>query len=85
MLYKDSDYIKPFIEDRYSLFDAKPTTQLPDNKNYPPEAKTELKSYVTTTNDVVPKNPVKFKGKIYLLVDGEVYSQQKALHPLQNQ
>jgi C-terminal processing protease CtpA/Prc len=74
LLYKDSDYIKPFIEDRYSLFDAKPTTQLPDNKNYPPEAKTVLKSYVTTTNDVVPKNPVKFKGKIYLLVDGEVYS-----------
>ena len=74
LLYKDSDYIKPFIEDRYSLFEAKPTTQLPDNKNYPPEAMTEFKNYVTTTNDVVPKNPVKFKGKIYLLVDGDVYS-----------
>jgi C-terminal processing protease CtpA/Prc len=74
LLFKDSDYIKPFIEDRYSLFDAKSTTQLPDNKNYPPEAKTEFKNYVTTTNDVVPKNPVKFKGKVYLLVDGDVYS-----------
>lgn len=74
LLFKDSEYIKPFIEDRYSLFEAKPTTQLRDNKNYPPEAKTELKSFVTTTNDVVPKNPVKFKGKIYLLVDGGVYS-----------
>jgi C-terminal processing protease CtpA/Prc len=74
LLYKDSDYIKPFIEERYSLFEAKPTMQLPDNKNYPPEVKGELKSYVTTTNDVVPKNPIKFNGKIYLLVDGEVYS-----------
>ena len=74
LLYKDSDYIKPFIEDRYSLFEAKSTAQLPESKNYPPEAKTELKSYVTTTNDVVPMNPVKFKGKIYLLVDGDVYS-----------
>ncbi|HYE12395.1 MAG TPA: S41 family peptidase, partial [Patescibacteria group bacterium] len=74
LLYKDSEYIKPFIEDRYSLYEAKPTTALPENKNYPPEAKTELKYYVTTTNDVVPKNPVKFKGKIFLLVDGEVYS-----------
>lgn len=74
LLYKDSEYIKPFIEDRYSLFEAKPTTQLPVSKNYPIEAKTELKYYVTTTNDVVPNNPVKFKGKIYLLVDADVYS-----------
>lgn len=74
LLFKDSDYIKPFIDDRYSLFDAKPITKLPDNKNYPPEAKIEFKNYVTTTNDVVPKNPVKFKGKVYLLVDGDVYS-----------
>jgi C-terminal processing protease CtpA/Prc len=74
LLYKDSEYIKPFIEDRYSLYEAKSTTQLPEDKNYPPEAKTDLKYYVITTNDVVPKNPVKFKGKIYLLVDGEVYS-----------
>jgi C-terminal processing protease CtpA/Prc len=74
LLYKDSEYIKPFIEDRYSLFDAKTTDQLPENKNYPPESKTELKYFVTTTNDVVPNNPVKFKGKIYLLVNGEVYS-----------
>ena len=74
LLYRDSEYIKPFIEDRYSLFDTKSTTQLPVNKNYPPEVNTELKYFVTTTNDVVPKNPVKFKGKIYLLVNGEVYS-----------
>lgn len=74
LLYKDSEYIKPFIEDRYSLFDAKPTTELPANKNYPPELKTDLKYYVTMTNDVIPNNPVKFSGKIYLLVDGEVYS-----------
>ena len=74
LLYKDSEYIKPFIEDRYSLYYAKTTDQLPAGKNYPPEAKTELKYFVTTTNDVVPYNPVKFKGKIYLLVDGGVYS-----------
>jgi C-terminal processing protease CtpA/Prc len=74
LLFKDSEYIKPFIEDRYTLFHAKTTEQLPSNKSYPPEAKTKLKYFVTTTNDVVPYNPVKFKGKIYLLVDGEVYS-----------
>ena len=74
MLFKESEYIKPFIEDRYSLFDAKSTKELPDNSNYPPEVNTELKSFVISTNDVVPNNPVKFKGKIYLLVDGDVYS-----------
>lgn len=74
LLFKDSEYIKPFIEDRYSLYYAETTDQLPPSKNYPPEVKTDLKYFVTTTNDVVPYNPVDFKGKIYLLVDGEVYS-----------
>lgn len=74
LLFKDSEYIKPFIEERYSLFEAKTTDQLPKDKNYPPEAQNDLRYFVTSTNDVVPFNPVKFKGEIFLLVDGGVYS-----------
>jgi C-terminal processing protease CtpA/Prc len=74
LLFQDSEYIKPFIEDRYSLFHSKPTDELPAGLKYPPEAKTKLKYFVTMVNDVVPYNPVNFRGKIYLLVNGEVYS-----------
>ncbi|MDF2522134.1 MAG: Prc2 [Clostridia bacterium] len=48
--------------------------ELPKGKNYPPEIADQFKYFVSLTETVVPHNPVKFKGKIYLLIDGGVYS-----------
>jgi len=74
LLFRDSAYIKPFIEDRYSIFDALTVDKLPTDKKYPPEVSKKFKYFVSLTESVVPNNPVKFKGKVYLLVDGGVYS-----------
>lgn len=74
LLFRDSDYIKPFIEDRYSLYDALMVDKLPKNEKYPSEVYKQFKYFVSLTETVIPKNPVKFKGKVYLLVDGGVYS-----------
>lgn len=74
LLFRDSEYIKPFIEDRYSLYDALTVDKLPKDKKYPAEVFTQFKYFVALTETVIPYNPVKFKGKVYLLVDGGVYS-----------
>lgn len=74
LLFRNSAYIEPFIEDRYSLFDAKTVDKLPAGKSYPPEVLKQFKYFVSLPEVVIPYNPVKFEGKIYLLVDGGVYS-----------
>lgn len=74
LLFRNSKYIEPFIEDRYSLYNAPTVDELPEGKNYPTEIADQFKYFVSLTETVVPHNPVKFKGKIYLLIDGGVYS-----------
>lgn len=47
-------------------------------KKLPPEVKTDFKYYFKWTTDISPNNPVGFKGKIYILTDGYVFSSAEA-------
>lgn len=73
ILYRDTKYITSFVNDRYDTYNAKSTRELPENKNYPPEVR-DFGKYIEVQDGVMPYNPFHFKGKIYLLVDGGVYS-----------
>ncbi len=73
ILYRDTEYITPFVKDRYDTYNAKSTQDLPENNNYAPEVKSFGK-YIEIQDGVVSYNPIHFKGKVYLLVDGGVYS-----------
>lgn len=79
-IYKNGDYIKPFIEDRLGI-----KAQWLKNKNYKyidknlKEIFNNLEDDFYNYNDfkieINPeKNNINFKGKIYLLVNEEVYS-----------
>lgn len=49
-------------------------SKLNNNSNYPQELKTDFKFYIEGYTEVQPNNSVGFKGKIYLLVDDNVFS-----------
>lgn len=82
LLFRDSDYIKPFIKHKLFLSyytELKPLTQLrfsasnagfyfEDNKG----------SYLELGYNIKPNKPVGFKGRILLLVDDYVYSSAEA-------
>lgn len=73
LAYRDTEYITPFINDRHETFNSKYTQELPENKNYPPEIRS-FGRFLEIQEGVLAYNPLHFKGKIYLLVDGGVYS-----------
>lgn len=73
IVYRDTKYITPFINDRYDTFKSQTTQNLPENKNYPPEIR-GFGRFIEVQDGIIPYNPYHFKGKIYLLVDGGVYS-----------
>lgn len=73
IVYRDTKYITPFINDRYDTFKSESTQNLPENKNYPPEIR-NFGRFIEVQDGIIPYNPFHFKGKIYLLVDGGVYS-----------
>lgn len=75
-LYRGGDYIKPFLKSR--KIRTKPIEKLPDELNYPEETKNLFKSFLDSKDEIRPKNPVGFKGKIFLLVDDYVYSSAEA-------
>lgn len=47
--------------------------------NLPPEIKKDFKYYEKSTLEIKPKNSVSFTGKIYLIIDGYVFSASEAL------
>lgn len=49
------------------------------DKNVPPEVRSSFSSFLTLNKRVTPKNnSIKFKGKIYLLIDKNVYSSSES-------
>ncbi len=72
--FKNSDYLMPFVKERTGYLEVKPISELPPNKNYPPELLQDFGYFYAEENSVVPWNPVKFEGKVYLLVDDNSYS-----------
>ncbi len=72
VLYRGDEYSKAFIKSRgIKIFEI---NKLPKNKNYPPETFKEFKYFSKWEQVFKPKNSIYFKGKIFLLVDGDVYS-----------
>lgn len=72
MAFRDGNYIKPFLKSR-GIF-AKSIDNIPDGLKYPDEIKSDFSTFLSSTREISPENPVGFKGKIFLIVDDYVYS-----------
>lgn len=73
--FRKGGLLKPFI--KYiseGQGDLKDISTLGDNKNYPPELKTDFGNYVNLSMNLEPNRSIGFKGKIFLLTDDMVYS-----------
>ncbi|HHW58503.1 MAG TPA: peptidase S41 [Clostridia bacterium] len=80
MIMRNGEYINPFIKAKlnFSLPTLKSTKELPQNLNFPYDIKGNLGKFIHFTKTIPPKNPVGFKGKIFLLVDEYVYSSSES-------
>ncbi len=76
VLLKGGSFSKRLFEGRFGDYYkyTYPIDNLPSNNNYPKEVYSEFKRFVSFKDTIVPANRVDFNGKIYLLVDGYVYS-----------
>ena len=82
LLFRDSDYLEPFIRNKmlFGFYGLKPLSEFAPKEGM--EGKYfggQSGKYDDMTYTVKPKSPVGFNGKIYLLVDGYVYSSAEAL------
>ncbi|MGB9781064.1 MAG: S41 family peptidase [Caldanaerobacter sp.] len=80
IVVRNGEYIKPFIKAKFGRFllSFKSTKELPTNLNFPKELKEDFGKFVCFPKSISPKNPVGFKGKIFLLVDEYVYSSSES-------
>lgn len=74
IVFKENEYLYPFIKERTNGREIYSIEKLPENSNYPSELKKEFDFFYIQNSGVVPYNPINFKGKIYLLVDDNSYS-----------
>ena len=72
MLFRNTKQLKPFLMSRGII--TTPVRKLPEGLKYPEETKYLFSDFLESNKKVSPKNPVGFKGKIFLLVDDYVYS-----------
>ncbi|MCX7773028.1 MAG: S41 family peptidase, partial [Clostridia bacterium] len=82
ILFKKSDYIKPFMKQKmfFDYYALKPLKELAFSKDAPGYyLENDNGVYEELSYEVKPNNPVGFKGRIYLLVDDYVYSSAEAL------
>lgn len=75
-VFRDGEYIEPFIKSRFSVPYQKliPVSKLPLNKNYPKEIEKGFSGFINSVHQINSSDSIGFKGKIYLLVDSGVYS-----------
>lgn len=71
---KNGKYVYDFNNWMLKQTRLKSYNHLPNKVNCPPELKSENYRFLFAQSAIVPKKPVGFKGKIYLLVDKVVYS-----------
>jgi C-terminal processing protease CtpA/Prc len=80
--YRGGDFVEQFIKNRmkYGYEKMNPISDIykENLKNLPPELKDTFKYYWKNVNRYEPKSSIGFKGKIYLLVDGCVFSSSEA-------
>lgn len=69
VLFRNGNYIKPFIEERVGN-NILPISSMPFSNKF----KNNFIDFTTCTYSVPPKDTVSFKGRIYLLVDRKVFS-----------
>lgn len=74
--YRGGEFSKPFTEKVLPWIAPRPIVEIAEENlsNTPPELMDKFKYYKESELTVIQKNPVGFKGKIYLLVDRNVYS-----------
>jgi hypothetical protein len=80
LLFRGGDYSDKFIKSRFNDNSLIPINNITNENlsNMPPETLSTFKTYVKNTYTISPNNSINFKGKIYLLVDGDVYSSSEA-------
>lgn len=79
--YRGGTFIEPFLKNIIGGYEKlEPISNIYNEnlKNLPPELKEEFKYYSKDINNHETKNSVGFKGKIYLLVDKQVFSASEA-------
>jgi hypothetical protein len=78
MAFRGGDFEEQFLKNVYGFGYEKlePISNIDKEKltNMPPELKDDFKYYYKAADKIEPDNPIGFKGKIYLLVDGHVFS-----------
>lgn len=72
MAFRDGEYIKPFLTSRIII--TKSIKNIPEGLNYPEEIKSGFSAFLPSSREISPRDPVGFKGRIFLLVDDYVYS-----------
>lgn len=78
-LYRDGDYIKPFIESKSGMeYEDLPSLSdlAKENKSIrlTPEIMNNFDKYNEATTTILPKQSIAYKGKIYLLVNDQIFS-----------
>lgn len=78
LVYRGSSFQEKFLKCRngfgYQGIETVKNIDKEGLKNAPPELKKDFKYYMKYESTVTPKDSIGFKGKIYLLVDKDVYS-----------
>lgn len=77
---RGGEYCMDFYDNRFGLNNIKQTKTIGQEKlaHFPPEIPENFEHYFICDRTVLPKNPVGFKGRIFLLVDRSVYSSAEA-------
>jgi len=82
LAFRGGSFVEQFVKDRFGFgYSRLHKISDIDNgtlKNLPPELKEEFKYYTNNNISYAPKNSIGFSGKIYLLVDGGVFSSAEA-------
>lgn len=80
--YRGGSFVEQFIKSRsgfgYDKLEPIPNINKENLKNLSPELEKDFKYYSKDIATYKPENSVGFKGKIYLLIDGEVFSSSEA-------
>jgi len=80
--YRGGSFVEDFVKCISGLDydDLQPISNIKEEnlKKLPPEVIESFKYYIKETNTLKPNNPIGFNGKIYLLIDGSVFSSSEA-------
>lgn len=82
LAYRGGSFTEQFVKCRcgfgYEKFEKVSDIAKENLNNLPPEIKRDFRYYIKNRIHYEPENSVGFKGRIYLLVDGDVFSSSEA-------